>query len=262
MEINFYGNVNISEENNKRMEFMFNAIDLAEQICVRCIPKEETILHLDEEEKNYDKEHLHDKLYDVGKLNKFYEKRLFISELLDFCLYMRQALINLKKHNPQIAWTLVRKPLIDDLLILEHLFIDSETIINDLIKGSPKEYKDFEEVNDRIQNKYKGEIIDVINIRKKDPLNIKNYCDKSLHAVTTYDKNGIFKSKQGELNFIFMNNALIEKHTEDFILLNTMVVFYALQIIVKLYIRIFDIDAQEQKDIYNSFIEFAKKIKE
>lgn len=82
---------------------------------------------------NEEKNNLIDKtLRESGHLDINYQRRLFNSILLDFCLWMENSLKMIQEFKPQLAFALARKPLIDEIYYLQLLYLDPQCAVHRL----------------------------------------------------------------------------------------------------------------------------------
>lgn len=247
MELKYLGKITLDYKLFIAMEFCEYCISTCEDVYNYVKNKERAEIVISKKQipdiKTLNKEQVHDKLFELGLLGNFYDKKLFIRLLLDFCLYMRQAVNNLREFKPQIAFTLVRKPLFDTLYFLERMLIDKEKTIYELLNNVMKgiSCKQIEEINKSIQKKYKNKFYNVFEIRcGKNHLNLKKICDKASHIITNSD---FIKSNIGELNFVFMEEQDVNKNTELFLKIVPLVFYYAVDIIFCLMEEIFNFDS-------------------
>ena len=163
----------------------------------------------------------------------FYAKKCFIRLLGDFCLYMYESLRNLLEFKPQIAYTLARKPLIDDIFYLQYLYIDADKAV-DLVLSDDAKDKDVGTRKNRALDKKHSDIIikdfgykDNIfySLRYEEPeCGILYNCNKAMHI--TISRNDFKKTQSGELNFIFMEDKVIEDYTKLYLHTVPTLLFY------------------------------------
>lgn len=247
MELHYMGEITLEPEYAVIMDFCEYCIEICEEIFN--FANINYLTKLDIDTKKYPEvpklkdDALHDYLYSNGLLYEGYKKKLFLRLLLDFCIYMRKSIENMKDFNPQVALTLCRKPLIDNLFYFEKLKYDAkETIDNIMMDDNPIEvkYNTVKDINEKIKTKFPDKFIDVLDIRYgKTYPSLKLLCDKASHIVTL---NKEIKSEQGELNFIFMENQTINDFTKNYLMHVPIILYYAIQIIVDLFNEIYNFD--------------------
>ncbi len=149
------------------------------------------------------------KIIDKSKvLYSHYKKKLFAYLLCDFCQYMYKSLHCVFEFKPQIAYTLARKPLIDDIFYFQYLYLESDEVI-DLILSENASDKDVGNTNNIDKDKKQSKIIserigfayiDPFTLRrgKKDEYSILNNCNKSMHIST--NRQMVCTTQSGELN--------------------------------------------------------------
>ena len=71
-------------------------------------------------------------------LDDMYNKRLLKFLVMDFCIYMGQAIINIKQLNPQVAFCLARKPICETLCYLEKMLINPKETVDLVFSDNSK----------------------------------------------------------------------------------------------------------------------------
>ena len=194
-----------------------------------------------------------------------YIKKLFNRLLGDFCLYMYDSLKAIFDFKPQIAFTLARKPLIDDVFYLQYLYKNPNDCIDLVFLDNPSEKDTGVKRNREIDKQLSQEITqelgyenDIIyDLRKSDSIySIKHNCDKSLHIATS--KSAIEKTVQGELNFVFMHDEEIKHYIELYLNAIPIVLFYVVELVLKINEQLFEkIDGAQKvlKKLQETFVE-------
>lgn len=174
-----------------------------------------------------------------SELNNFFKKKTFYCLLCDFCVYINESVEQLKKFNPQVAFTLARKPLIDDAYYLMKLLVDSDTaidlILNKVAKEKEIKSEDDKKICEQLNKYFKVSIGNVFHELRfsKENFSIKSQCDRASHIVTSYNRN--IETNKGELNFIFINDKTIEEFSSYYCLLVSLVLGLMTAIVIKLY---------------------------
>ncbi len=175
-------------------------------------------------------------------LYSLYKEKLFAYLLCDFCHYMYESLHCVFEFKPQIAYTLARKPLIDDIFYFQYLYLESDEVI-DLILSENASDKDVGNKNnfdkDRKQSKIISEQIGFTYVNpftlrrdKKVEYSILNNCNKSMHISTSRQTVSITQS--GELNFIFMDDNVIEGYIKLYLNTVPLLLFYVGRIVLSI----------------------------
>lgn len=210
-------------------------------------------------------EEINEYLEKQGYLEEYYIKKTFVCLLQDFCSYIGESMCMVKKFKPQIAYTLARKPLIDDIYYLCKLLVDPQKTVEIILHSEAKE-KEFNCEDDKKMFEEAGTILGeeisqcLHNFRyENDGVNIKTSCDRASHIVT---KNNSIKTEKGELNFVFMTTKGIKEWCCDYCRQVSFVLFLSLKLIEELYAKIFkkrnnsfDIKKNEFMNYYQSTAE-------
>ena len=191
-----------------------------------------------------------------GELNNFFKKKTFYCLLCDFCVYINESVEQLKKFNPQVAFTLARKPLIDDAYYLMKLLVDSDATIDLILNKTAKDKeitsKDDKEICEQLNRYFNVDIGNVFHELRysKETFSIKSQCDRASHIVTSKNQN--IETNKGELNFIFTSDKTIEEFSTYYCLLVSLV----LGLMTAIVIRIFELFYAEESVIdLDNFIE-------
>jgi len=175
-------------------------------------------------------------------LYSHYKEKLFAYLLCDFCQYMYDSLHCVFEFKPQIAYALARKPLIDDIFYFQYLYLESDEVI-DLILSENASDKDVGNKNNIDEDKKKSKIIserigfayiDPFTLRrgKEDEYSILNNCNKSMHISTNRQK--VCTTQSGELNFIFMDDNVIEDYIKPYLNTVPLLLFYVGRIVLSI----------------------------
>ena len=156
-------------------------------------------------------------------LDNMYNKRLLKYLLMDFCLYVGQSISNIKQFNPQIAFCLARKPFCETLCYLEKMLINPEETVK-LVFSDNAQNKDIDNKSNKGINSKETyhavlKILELNDLKEsiydmryaKDIPSIRAIGDRASHIATS--GKGI-KVESGELNFIFIEDGVIEDFTK------------------------------------------------
>ena len=177
-------------------------------------------------------------------LDDLYNKRLLKFLIMDFCIYMGQSIINIKQFNPQVAFCLARKPFCETLCYLEKMLINPRETV-DLVFSDNSKNKDIDNKgNNGINSKetYLAvlKILGLEDLKEsiydmryaKDIPSIRAIGDRASHIATS--GTGI-KVGSGELNFVFIENGVIEDFTKLYCNLLPLLMYYAVYVIKQLF---------------------------
>lgn len=169
-------------------------------------------------------------------LDDMYNKRLLKYLLMDFCIYVGQSLLNIKQFNPQIAFCLARKPFCETLCYLEKMLINPKETV-DLVFSDNSKNKDIDNRGNNGINS-KETYLAVLKILGLDDLkesiydmryakeipSIRAIGDRASHIATS---GAGIKVESGELNFIFIEDKVIEDFTKLYCKLLPLLMYYA-----------------------------------
>jgi len=136
------------------------------------------------------------------------KKQLVLGLLMDFCYFMQESMECSKKMRLVVSYSLLRRPLVDNLKLLLRILLDDE-FYDEFVKNddydpvSMKEeaLKEMLNATDKIRvtKTITGEFIYNCIYEKKNPDSIVNLSNKAIHPVTTRPWN-----KTGAMNLNFM----------------------------------------------------------
>lgn len=234
------------------------AISINDKSLMEQIRQEQSIGNLEEIARN-------NSLFD-----DMYNKRLLKFLIMDFCIYMGQSIINIKQFNPQLAFCLARKPFCETLCYLEKMLINPKETV-DLVFSDNSKNKDIDNKgNNGINSKetYLAvlKILGLENLKEsiydmryaKDIPSIRAIGDRASHIATS---GAGIKVESGELNFVFIDDGVIEDFTKLYCNLMPLLMYYAVYVIKQL----FKIVARKEIDLkdFNKYTDefFGKHFK-
>lgn len=173
-------------------------------------------------------------------LDNMYNKHLLKCLLMDFCIYVGQSILNIKQFNPQIAFCLARKPFCETLCYLEKMVINPEETVKLVFSDNAKN-KDINNKNNKgIDSKETYhtvlKILGLDNLKEsiydmryaKDIPSIRAIGDRASHIATS--GTGI-KVESGELNFVFIEDSVIEDFTKLYCKLIPLLMYYVVYVV-------------------------------
>lgn len=225
-----------------------------------------------------------DKDVDIDKktndiLNLLQHRAYFIDSVLrigkDFNDYISAAITYASQGGIKLSYTLIRRPIEDNLLYLEWLLINPEEFLDIFLNGNMddidlnynKKHKDNVKRKFIVKEAYK--IVDIpntlftnINSNENDweylynlrynvntEYSLERIWNKALHLITSHK---LYRSDNGELNFVFEDLTTIDEHTKYFCGKLIYLLFYAISLLEKLVSKINNISNEFFK--FNSFI--------
>lgn len=176
-----------------------------------------------------------------NELTAVLTKDIAMSIIGDFMNFIYESLSCAKRGKLTVAYALLRKPLTDELLILEQLLYDSQNFIQRYYhSGDPADYDPSHQNTDKRQiiinalSKIKTHVIfteDIIyNLRydKTCPSGINGISNHALHIVTR-DKN--YKTDNKNLNFVFSGRNDLEIYWKHYYYFVPYLLLYSVAII-------------------------------
>jgi hypothetical protein len=185
----------------------------------------------------------------------------------DFLNFVFESIHCAKRGKMTVAYSLIRKPITDSLLILEELLIDRKNFIekfyfnSDITKYDPSrrnldKLKIIETAISKLgfKNIFNAEYIHELRYDKKSDIGFNSISNKSIHIVTN-DKN--YKTENGEFNFIFSNNEDQEYYYKHYYNLVAYLLIYSASIINEL---ISSLSLEPKQKEINTIKEFKRLI--
>jgi len=201
---------------------------------------------------------------------KMFCNHMFFSLLRDFCYYIFESLSCAERRKITVAYTLLRKPMKDNLLYLEWLLASPEEFYSTFLYNNIESYdisskKNFppERIQDIVDNAcgktYMGKLINYNNLifdfrfNRKEIYGLQRIWDQTIHLVTaTRD----YKTKAGNLNFVFADNKIWDEFTDYYYFVMPQLMTYVLGICESLFITKKDVD--EVDLLLNRTVRFVK----
>lgn len=181
------------------------------------------------EDKGYSKE-----------LGEILIKSIFPALLSDFCHFIYEALSCSRKCKLTVAYSLLRKPLKENLHYIEWLLADTEGLLNTFynqpskylsfnIIGNPDKIKSI--IKTSVQNTYykyyDPEFIYNLRFNKEAQYGFEGFWNQAIHLITTKEP---ISTEQMNFNFIFSNSDDHWKQWQHIYSLLPYLLFYTLDI--------------------------------
>lgn len=163
------------------------------------------------------------------EINEYLPKHVFLSVVADFSSFIYESLSSAKKGKMSVAYSLLRKPLTDELLILEQLLTDKEEFIERFFHhGDPKTYDPSpknmgkEKIKQIITESCKkmhsyfpfnSELIYDLRYNKQCDGGLNGIMNHAHHIVTT-DPN--YRTEKQNLNFVFSIKDDYQRYWEHY----------------------------------------------
>lgn len=190
--------------------------------------------------ENHDLEYLRKNGYGQY-LNKSTCKTLFFSVLSDYLNYTFEANNNVAKCKINIAYSLLRKPLKDNLYFLERLESEKIKFVEEFL-DSPIEKYDIGAISLEDKKKLLNKVIKDTDIgldtdflydlrySKKEDIGLEKIWNQTQHIITTYK---YYKTKDGNLNMLFNKLDDIEEYVTYFYTFMPAIQYYVVMITFK-----------------------------
>lgn len=174
-------------------------------------------------------------------LTSILTKNITLAVASDFLNFIFESLSNAKRGKLTVAYALLRKPLMDELLILEQLLVDPHDFIQRFFhSGNPDDYdpsdrnidkkaiikKAISKLNANIF--YNEDVIYDLRYEKSAANGLNGIANHALHIVTR-DKN--YKTERQNLNFVFSNEDDFIEQWDHYYYFVPYLLFYSVSII-------------------------------
>lgn len=179
-----------------------------------------SVLNLNESELPNDDEHAFEFLNRVGRqkeYNDIIRNQIIYGLLIDTCYFLKSALNASLEKRLTVAFALIRKPFVYDLIIFLRLFLTSDFIDDfnkheeyDSTKLSKEDLKELLELSEEalLTKSIKGAYIYDLIFNQEIGDSLINLSNKALHPSTTRNKKNLTGLQN--LNFIFSTDENID----------------------------------------------------
>ncbi|NMB25735.1 MAG: hypothetical protein GX986_09400 [Firmicutes bacterium] len=199
----------------------------------------------------------------------FFSRHVFFLLLRDFCYYAYESISCAQRGKVTVAYTLLRKPLRDNLFYMEWLLADAEELYHGLLHESVENYdvssrtlsrkKIRRIIKEASSNSNMGEAMNVQNIiyrfrfSSKAKWGLQRIWNQSIHLVT---RNVNYRTEEGNLNFIFANEDVWTNYWGYYYLIIPYLMAYVMEICEALFLRYIEVDTSNL--VLNRSIRWAK----
>lgn len=210
-------------------------------------------------------------------LKQYEIKQVLLAVAVDFCHFIYEALTCSERGKMTVAYSLLRKPFKDNLLLMEWILSDqddfitnfrnenSEKIAIDKINEEKKRniIKNAEIYGDTHMEKY--DYIYELRYSKQASHGLEQMWNRASHIVTTMKH---YKTQSNNLNFVFNGEEELYDHWSNLYHTLPILMYHSSEIIIKLIERQFpslDVEYVTNKTKWErkrSFIEVANKVQE
>ncbi len=204
---------------------------------------------------------------------KMFESHVFFSLLKDFCFYIYESISCASRGKVTVAYSLLRKPLRDNLLYLEWLLADKEEFYKSFLYGDVQScdvanYKVFDRtrirkiIKEASSKSYMGQSVNSNNIvyrfrfNSKEDIGLQRIWNQSMHLVTSSPN---YATENGNLNFVFADAKIWDDYWNYYYLVVPQIMAYALEICEALFLNVCNADTFEL--LLNRIIRINKYMK-
>lgn len=177
-----------------------------------------------------------------NKINKIYYQHMFFSIWSDYLDYTYEANMAASKMKASIAYSLLRKPLKDNLYFLEILENNGVEFMDNFLERPIEEFSidkiDSEVKRKTIYNVTKevfsdayGEFLYNVRYSKKDDIGLEKIWNKTQHIITNCKH---YKTEDGNLNMIFNDDRNIREFISYFYHIMPIIHTYTMKLTLKI----------------------------
>jgi len=225
---------------------------------------------INQEEKDIPNELTGEEIYDWMEENYKDEtdlgtyKQVFAAILSDFLQFVLAGLRASERGHLSVTFSVLRKPLKDNLFVLERLVsnpneflmkFNSEDSYEKICtsESSPEEKKKIiRDVLTKIRFKILDEeIIYEIRYDKKKDFGLEKLFQKATHIVTSYNH---LETEQGNLNFVFSSEDAKKDQWRHLYSILPLMLFYAYQVALTVYYGVIVEDEERNQELWNRII--------
>ncbi len=248
--LRYSGSFTPTENMIKAIEYCEMCLKFCEDIFIELNSQENIAISIDDKQvmeqikQSKDNSELEEIARNNSLLDDMYSKRLLKYLLMDFCIYVGQSISNIKQFNPQVAFCLARKPFCETLCYLEKMLLNPKEAVG-LVFSENSKNKDIDNRSKSGINSKKTylaviEMLKLADLKEsiydmryaKDIPSIRAIGDRASHIATS---GAGIQVESGELNFIFIEDGIIEDFTKLYCKLLPLVMYYAVYVVKKLF---------------------------
>ncbi len=170
---------------------------------------------------------------------KFYLIRTFKAILADFTEYIEFSLIGSRRSRLNVALNLLRKPFIENLIVLERLLVNPDEFIESFTSEGPNKYNPAKEPNkvDLIKKCIKhlnnpffnADLIYTLRHDKNNPNSYYAISNQAVHLVTTWNES--YRTNEKDFNFVFIPETAYNDFWYHYYNFVPMLLYYSVEII-------------------------------
>lgn len=190
------------------------------------------------------------------KALKLFNSHVFFLLLKDFCYYTYESISCTQRGKVTVAYTLLRKPMRDNLLYMEWLLANCEEFYQTFLYGSPDKYdisnycsfpkERIRRIIETASSKsFMGGVLNKSNLIYKfrfsgrEKIGLQRIWNQSMHLVT---KSKHYKTERTNLNFIFADEEIWNEYWDYYYIIMPYLMAYVLEICEALFTNILEVD--------------------
>lgn len=196
--------------------------------------------------------------------NKYFLIYIFKGILADFCEYLEFSLIASRRSRVNVALNLIRKPFLENLIVLEQILTKPEQLIEHFTESKPEVYNPTNEkdkrglIEDCLTNHvnnmfFKSDLIYTLRYDKNNPNSFYALSNRAVHLVTTRNKS--YRTQNFDFNLVFVPESNFEEFWDHYYNFIPMLLYYAVEIIEAIVLR----EVKQKKEEYQ-FRKFSRLI--
>lgn len=172
------------------------------------------------------------------QINKGHYRNFIFSVLSDYVSYVYDAILCAAKMHPNQAYTLLRKPLKDNLLLLELAFTRKNRFISQFLNKDignfsidkidvEEKRKIIERASKKIKSLVSARIMFDFRYSKKSEMGLERIWSQTSHIITTCKD---YKTANGSLNMIFNDDDNIREYVNYFFIIMPYIQYYVMRL--------------------------------
>lgn len=173
-------------------------------------------------------------------INKSIYKHMFFSLVADYNIYVSDAIDCATKYHFGTAFSLLRKPFKDDLLLLEILYTKGHRFVPeflnkpigefaiDAIAKNPNKLKKVLRKSCKKLNFFTGKRMYDLRYSKQSKESLEKIWNKTSHIITTHNQ---YATENGNLNIIFATDDIVEENLVYFFKVCCNIQLYFIQLL-------------------------------
>lgn len=173
-------------------------------------------------------------------INKSLYKHMFFSLVADYNIYVSDAIDCATKYHFGTAFSLLRKPFKDDLLLLEMLYTKGHKFVSEFLNRPVREFaidviaKDQKKLKSILRksckklNFFTGKRLYDLRYSKQSKESLEKIWNKASHIITTHSQ---YATENGNLNIIFATDDIVEENLVYFFKVCCSIQLYLVQLL-------------------------------